>query len=209
MAPSDPDTAIELDAVRLPPPTFESLRVEYESLYKTCAVTRPASVEPVLKKAEANRARYEAVAQRIGVPWHFVAAIHSLESSASFTKHLHNGDPLTGRTVHVPAGRPPTGDPPFTWETSADDALRMKALDTWKEWGVAGLLYQLERYNGFGYRRVATPIHSPYLWSFSNHYTKGKFVADGKYDPEAVSAQCGGATLFRAMESKGLIGPLA
>ncbi|MDQ3815011.1 MAG: hypothetical protein M3347_13810, partial [Armatimonadota bacterium] len=31
------------------------------------------------------------------------------------------------------------------------------------------------------------------------HYTKGKFVADGVFDPNAVSKQCGAAVLLRRM----------
>lgn len=76
-----------------------------------------------------NRARYESVGNPMGIPWHFIAAIHNLESSRSFLTHLHNGDPLTGRTFHRPPGRPASGNPPFTWEFSAADALRLKSLE--------------------------------------------------------------------------------
>ena len=45
-------------------------------------------------------------------------------------------------------------------------------------------LYELERYNGFGYRDRRPQVLSPYLWSFSNHYSRGKYVADGRFsDP--------------------------
>ena len=54
-------------------------------------------------------------------------------------------------------------------------------------------LDRLERYNGLGYRRRGRP--SPYLWSYSGHYDKGKYVADGRFDPDAESKQCGGAAL--------------
>ena len=40
-----------------------------------------------------------------------------------FDQHLHNGDPLSGRTTHVPPGRPRPASPPFTWEQSAHDAI--------------------------------------------------------------------------------------
>jgi lysozyme family protein len=42
-------------------------------------------------------------------------------------------------------------------------------------------------------------LPTPYLWSFSNNYEKGKFVADGHYDPEAVSKQCGAALMLKAI----------
>jgi lysozyme family protein len=42
-------------------------------------------------------------------------------------------------------------------------------------------------------------VLTPYLWSFTNHYTKGKFVADGKFDANAVSKQCGAAAILKLM----------
>ena len=134
-----------------------------------------------------------------------VGVIHALESSLNFGRHLHNGDPLTARTVQVPAGRPKTGQPPFTWEASASDALRFQGFDKWKDWSIPGTLFKLEGYNGFGYRDHHPDVPSPYLWSFSNHYSRGKYVADGTFSPTAVSAQCGVAVLLRRMAEKKLI----
>ena len=178
-----------------------SRRRRYELLYESC-LTRPnrkATVNSLAKKIRANRARYQKVARAVGVPWYLVGIIHSLESGCDFTRHLHNGDPLTARTVHVPAGRPPTGKPPFTWERSAIDALRLRGLGAWKDWSVPGTLYQLEAYNGFGYRDHHPTVLSPYLWSFSNHYTRGKYVADGRFSPTAVSQQVGAALLLKQL----------
>jgi lysozyme family protein len=70
-------------------------------------------------------------------------------------------------------------------------------MDQVTDWSVPHMLYLLEGYNGFGYRRRGLP--TPYLWSFSNNYEKGKFVADGHYDPEAVSKQCGAALMLKAI----------
>ena len=50
---------------------------------------------------------------------------------------------------------------------------------------MARILYRWEAYNGFGSRRQG--INTPYLWAFSNHYTKGKYVADGKNCNTTVS----------------------
>ena len=71
----------------------------------------------------AARARYASVSAQTGVPWWVIGLIHMMEAGQSFRCHLHNGDPLTARTVQVPAGRPKTGQPPFIWEESAADAL--------------------------------------------------------------------------------------
>jgi hypothetical protein len=92
------------------------------------------------------------------------------------------------------------GKPPFPWEESAIDALQLKSLHTWNDWSIAGMLFQFERYNGFGYRPHG--INSPYLWSFSNHYTKGKFVKDGVFNENAGSKQIGAAVLLRRMSER-------
>lgn len=180
-------------------------RDEYDNLFSTCVVnpSRVADVDRLIERIKANRARYEQVQNATQVPWWFIAAVHSLEADLNFNTHLHNGDPLSARTVHVPAGRPVAGDPPFTWEESALDALAYDHVSGWHDWTVAGALYKLEGYNGFGYRRQG--IYSPYLWSYSNHYTRGKYVSDGVWDPNAVSGQCGGGTLWRRMVNLGLI----
>jgi hypothetical protein len=107
--------------------------------------------------------------------------------------------------VHVPAGRPKDGNPPFTWEASASDALSMRGLNKVKDWSLAGILYQIEGYNGWGYRLYHPHVLSPYLWSFSNQYTSGKYVEDGRWSDTAVSKQCGAAVLLRRMAEKNLI----
>ena len=47
--------------------------------------------------------------------------------------------------------------------------------------------------------------HTPYLWSFSNQYTSGKFVQDGVFDPNAISKQCGAAVILSQMVRNGLV----
>jgi lysozyme family protein len=180
---------------------------EYVTLFNTCVVRpeRTAEVERLTQKILDNRARYEAVGDAIGVPWCFVGVVHCMEASLSFRGHLHNGDPLTARTVQVPKGRPRSGSPPFTWEESAKDALVGHRLGAQTDWSLAGTLFQLERYNGFGYRLSHPEVKSPYLWSFSTHYTSGKFVRDGEWSPTAKSQQCGAAVMLRRMAERRLI----
>lgn len=183
-----------------------ALRIEYQSLFNNCAI-RPghmAVVDQAVGRLHANRERYQRVGDGLGIPWAFVAVIHNMESSLDFYRHLHNGDTLTKRTVQVPAGRPKAGNPPFTWEESARDAISMKGPGAGTDWSLAGLLYQLERYNGWGYRLYHRHVLSPYLWCFSNHYKSGKYVADGTWSDTAISRQCGAAVLLRRMAEKGL-----
>lgn len=181
-----------------------ALRLEYEELFDTCMV-RPQYarlIENIVDKLVDNKETYEAASAASGVPWHFIAVVHNMEASLKFKTHLHNGDPLTARTVQVPKGRPKTGEPPFSWEESAADALALKGLDDTTDWSLAGTLFQLERYNGFGYRLYHPEVLTPYLWSFSNQYTSGKYVADGRWSDTAVSKQIGGAVLLRRMAER-------
>ena len=183
------------------------LMKEYVDLFHACVIVpaKKPEVEAIAKHIIANRSRYETVAQATHVPWHVIGAIHNLESSLDFHTHLHNGDPLTARTVHVPANRPVAGHPPFTWEFSAEDALRYDSLADKPAWTLAETLYRVEGYNGFGYRHRQPSVPSPYLWCWSNQYGKGKYVEDGRFDPNAISNQCGAATVLHYMAATGVI----
>jgi len=184
-----------------------ALRDHYQDLFNTCIIRpeRFSVIETIIDNLQAKQMRYQLVSDGTGIPWFFVAVIHNMESSLSFKRHLHNGDPLTARTVHVPTGRPRQGAPPFTWEQSAADALALRKLGAQTDWSLTGTLYQVEGYNGWGYRRFHPEVLSPYLWSFSNHYQSGKYVADGRWSDTAVSRQCGAAVLLRRMVESGLI----
>ncbi|MFD2285291.1 hypothetical protein GJU39_05130 [Pedobacter petrophilus] len=139
------------------------------------------------------------------IPWYFIACAHYLECSFDFKKHLHNGDPLSGYTIRVPANRPKVGHgPPFTFEESAVDALKLMKFNEITNWNLPTVLRKLEAYNGFGYFKYHS-INSPYLWSYSNQYEKGKYVADGKFDAESVSKQMGAAVILKRMEQRILI----
>jgi lysozyme family protein len=184
-----------------------TLSDDYQRLFDTCQIRpeRLQEVESLIKNITQNRNRYKAVGDLLGIPWYFIGVIHCLEASLNFNKHLHNGDPLTARTVQIPKGRPKDGEPPFTWEQSATDALQIKKLNQVADWSLPATLYRLEAYNGFGYRAFHPEVLSPYLWSYSNHYTKGKYVADGTFSLTSVSKQCGASVLLRRMAEIGTL----
>lgn len=149
-----------------------------------------------------SRARYSDLGKQVVVPWQFIAAIHGLEASFNFRAHLHNGDyPLSRRTRQVPAGRPRAWLPPSSWESSALDALRLMGFAGQSDWSLPRMLYRLEAYNGFGYRHSGRA--TPYLWSYSTLYSRGKFVADGRFDPTARSKQCGAAVMLKVLDLAG------
>lgn len=181
------------------PALTESLKAEYQRLFDTCIIRegKYATLDKCVQTIVAGKAQYEAIAAVSNIPWYFIGIIHSMECSCNFNKHLHNGDSLTARTIQVPKGNPKKGNPPFSFFDSATDALSVEGFTQWTDWSISGILYAFEKYNGFGYRKKN--INSPYLWSFSNQYSKGKFVKDGVFDPNAISSQTGTAVILRRM----------
>lgn len=179
---------------------------DYSALLMTAKINnaRQGAVADVCDKILKNKTRYMSVQASTGCPWHVVGVIHLLESSLSFSGVLHNGEKIvgTGRvTKLVPAGRGPFA----TWEASAIDALKLRKAHEVKDWGVENTLKFLESYNGMGYRKRG--INSPYLWSYTNKYVKGKYVADGKFDALAVSKQIGCCAVFLGLLDKGVAMP--
>ena len=147
-----------------------------------------------------HKPRYEAVSKALkekgyDIPWEFIAVAHNRESNGDFTTYLGNGQKLTKKTTIVPKGRGPFS----TWEEGAIDALLYAPpyAAKNKDWSIGGILTKLEEYNGLGYATKGIP--SPYLWAGTNQYVKGKYVADGKYDPNHVDTQLGCAGLLRFM----------
>ena len=184
---------------------FDDLKAGYEALFASCAI-RPqwqGQVEWCRQMLLKHRVDYEAVAAQTGAPWWFVGIVHGMECSFKFTSHLHNGDPLSARTVQVPAGRPPIWDPPNDWASSAIDAITYEGFAQQPDWSLARALYRFEGFNGYGY--YARGINSPYLWSFSNQYEKGKFASDHEFAPDLVSKQCGAAVMLKTLAEGGVV----
>ena len=206
-------TPADLGAAAVPPSApgkpidsklFADLSAEYQAWFDRCEL-RPEFKDNLafyMSRLEKFKPVYQDVATPMGIPWAFVGIIHGMECGFAFTTHLHNGDPLTKRTVNVPKNRPTTGEPPFTWRDSARDALMLKGYHQESQWSVPRMLYLFEKYNGFGYRSLGVP--TPYLWSFSNLYVSGKFVADHEFDANAVSKQCGAAVMLKTLTQRGL-----
>jgi lysozyme family protein len=141
------------------------------------------------------KARYQAVETRTGVPWAVIAVIHQRESSQSWTASLAQGDPWNKASIHVPAHRGP-----FTsWEGAAEDAMIIcpPHAAKWDDWSIGGALALLEQYNGLGYAGRNLP--SPYIWSATDQYHRGKYIQDGHFDPNAVDHQTGCAALLQRM----------
>jgi lysozyme family protein len=128
-----------------------------------------------------------------------------MESSGSFSCHLHEGSSLKWRTKYVPKGRPLTGKPPFTWEYSAADAMVYDAMGAveWVKLGPA--LSACEGYNGWGYKKYHPSTPTPYLWAGTAVERVGRYVADSKWSSTTRSQQIGIAALWKEMERRKMI----
>lgn len=167
------------------------------------AVVRPeyqGAIDRAARLIAANKGRYRAIQKATGVPWAWIGAVHMRESSCNFDGVLHNGEKIIGTgevTSLVPSGRGPFD----TWEEAAIDALKLKGLEKVKDWSPERVAYEAERFNGFGYRGRHA---SPYVWSGTNLYNRGKYTSDGNYDASHKDAQLGVWPLYlRALDVAG------
>lgn len=163
--------------------------------WSAARLTRGPEFAPVAKRLVAAKDRYLPVSQRTGVPWFVIAVIHEREASQNWKSNIAQGDPWNRKSTHVPKGRGPFS----SWDEAAVDALTNCSpyAAKWRDWTAAGALTLLEEYNGLGY--AARGLPSPYIWSGTDQYLKGKYVADGVFDPSAVDQQLGCAGLILAM----------
>lgn len=183
---------------------MEDLQTEYQkrqTLYDTMIVNSQSVIAAVKRKTDlmlSNKDRYLAIAHTFPNPcltWDIVCTIHEMECTQNFNKYLGNGQNLDQVTTIVPAGRGPFA----TFEDGAIDALNLQLEShPFTDCSIGGKLYWLEGYNGYGYENYHH-INSPYLWSGSQWYIKGKYTSDGQFDPEAVSQQIGVALLLKSL----------
>jgi lysozyme family protein len=179
-----------------PEPEPVEYGAEYRNLYGSVVSTDTSSLAWYTTKCKRYRAKYEEVTKKTGVPWEVVGVIHGLEGGFNFSTCLHNGEAIIGtgkKTTLVPKGRGPFA----TWEEAAIDAFAIKKL--MPVWDIEHTLYFLEGFNGWGYRKYHPEVKSPYLWGLTNHHTKGKYVADGKFDPSARTKQTGAAIILKEL----------
>lgn len=151
-----------------------------------------------------NHARYEAVASQTGVPAKLIAAIHYREGSMRWDTYLHQGDPLGKKAVHHPSNIPIF----YKWEDAAVHALNMKkgtrdamGMDESTDDPQALATYA-EAYNGLGYYNKGRT--SAYVYSGTDQYKGGRYVADGVYDPRSVNQRVGVMALMGGLDGADL-----
>lgn len=178
-------------------PNTSALKEANAARWARAKFTRSSEFIPVATRLVAAKARYKIIEARTGVPWFVIAVIHERESSQNWSKSLAQGDPWNRVSTHVPKGRGPFK----SFEDAAVDALvncaPKAAANT--DWSVGGTLTLLESYNGLGYFKKGIP--SPYIWSGTDQYKAGKYIADGVFSAIAVDKQLGCAGLILQMQA--------
>jgi lysozyme family protein len=145
-----------------------------------------------------HKERYLDVEKLTKVPWKLIAILHYRESGCDFNTYLGNGQRLDRVTTIVPKGRGPFS----SFKEGAIDALRLEGMLQQTKWEIEHILFYAHKFNGFA---KVYGANTPYLWSGTQHYTKGKFIADGEFDENAVDSQLGCALILAAinyLESK-------
>ena len=174
---------------------LEGLNVELSSFQMT-------EVQYFVSNWEKNRRRYERVAAQTNMPAELIAALHWRESSGNFNTYLHQGDPLGKPAVNWPNNIPVF----HKWEDAAIHALGMKenfqedlgvSADT-TDAALMGLY--AEGFNGFGYRKTRDKVNTPYVYSGTSAYSKGKFVSDGYFSKSTVDQQVGVLPLLGSID---------
>ena len=154
------------------------------------------------------KARFMAIQETTKVPWWVGAVIAEREAGGPpkcWGCQLAQGDSLDRVSIHEPAGRGPFFN--HADDTPLHNSFYRGALDAlidcpphaakWTDWSPGGAFTLLEEYNGLGYASMGVP--SAYVWSGSDRYTSGKYVADHVYRASAVDVQEGCAPLVARM----------
>lgn len=193
------------------------IKPDYQSLWDTMEIIEKVNLEYACQRIKVFESVYCDAEVKTGVPWEVLACMHYKEASLDFTKHLHNGDPMSDsdgrwlRTVKRPIKRPvlpPKNGSHYTWQESAIDAinhhLKGYSIDIFNfTWDIPNTLWFMEAWNGFGFLNKG--VHTPYLWAGTNHYKEGLFIEKrdpaGSYvsvfEPKKVAHTVGAAAILK------------
>jgi lysozyme family protein len=179
--------------------SFGALSGEYTNLLASMMIA-PEREDELDARAKVILARaanedYAAVAVATGVPKLWAVASFEREAGSDYRLSPAQGDPWDEVSRNVPRGRGPFA----SWAAAAIDAYRLDGLDRVgaANWTWPRACYYGELFNGFGYRSHG--VNTPYLWSWSNNYRRGKYIADGEWSPSTVDEQCGMIPLMVAL----------
>ena len=178
---------------------FAALEPEYNNLLARMRITRHAEATIIAGKLLqfVKEGKYAEVSEKLGIPQLFIATSFEREASSDFRLSPAQGDPWNEVSRHVPKGLGPYQ----SWMASAISTYTSERLDQIgkENWTWARLCYEGELFNGFGYR--AHGVHTPYDWSGTSNYARGKFTGDHRFDFTVADQQLGIIPVARIMAS--------
>jgi lysozyme family protein len=138
-----------------------------------------------------NQGLYYQVMMGTGVPWQWIGAIHHMESFGDFTKSLSENAPISDGS----------------WVRDALEALNAEGYKPGEplDWSdFSRWLLRAEQYDGWRYAVRQPEVPSPYLWSGTDQYTSGFYMASGSWNELAVSTKVGAVAIWASL---GMIPP--
>ncbi len=178
-------------------------------------------IEKFAQKYKKNKKVYKNIANKANVPPQLVAAIHYRENtkdymSEKFKTYLHNGDPLGKETVNEPKGiyfakgkfvdaavhainlKAHYRDDFFRLSSSSKDIVGMCAFfitynGVYDKKEEVKMKYKNKKKSFYKWHNSK---HSPYVFSGTNQYKKGKFTSDHNYNPTKKDKQVGALLLI-------------
>lgn len=159
------------------------------------------------------KVRYQGVTDALtklgySIPWWFIAVVSEREYGGPphWDKQLGQGNPLSRKSWDEPKNMGPYLTHPGdttpgndAWTRCCVDVLQNSApfAAKWKLWTVGGVMTLFEEYNGLGY--AARGVPSAYVWSGTDQYVSGKYVADHVYRAGVIDVQEGCAPILSMM----------
>ncbi len=178
-------------------------RMDTLGFWQKCEITstRLHEVQGVANKIFSFKIQfYDPVSAVTGVPWYVIGLLDDREESFNHNDYLGQGDPLSKKTIHVPAGRGPfTG--PNAWVNGAVDAIHVSGWDrlpSGSHWDIVTTLMKTELFNGLGYAHMG--LRSPYVWGATNMQQRGKYIRDRVFDANVWDTQVGCAAILLALK---------
>lgn len=154
-------------------------------------------------RALVHKADYQHIASLIKqeydlyIPWWFIPLVHERECVRGVDNWSCNI--AQGCRFDVKCNVIPKNGPFSSFDKAAIAALVLEHPFAAKNtnWSGGGTMTIAEDYNGTGYYRMG--VTNPYLFSGTDKYVKGKYIADHKYDANKVDTQLGVAISLKAL----------
>lgn len=177
----------------------EDMVSDYRKLWPLLEIEERFSdtINQAVMLIKSNKSRYQDIiksSRKSGastdpkMPWYVLGIVHYLDSNVDFDRFL----PVSGME-----------ELSEDWDVRATQFLESRDWNKWVDWTLTDIMFRLEQLNGNGYRNKGRC--SPYIWSYTNHYKTGTYVANGVFEPQTRFPRAGVAVLLKEMLDQKLV----